>query len=146
MSSRSERVITEVPVLSTPAQIKSATETDFVGVLSRYSQLKAVEVRWVRGRPVVNFLEVDGDGEDSILTLQVSPFDQRVQTGWRSKTPNAKTRKYSYCPSEDLVTYDCHTWDVGLDKDGNLCRIEDPKAAKAAPKQSSKKRAGLPSA
>jgi len=140
------RVITEVPVLSTVASIKSAVAVDMVEVLTSYKKLDGVEVRWVKGRPVINFTEVDGDGEDSILVLQVSPFDQRIQTGWRSKSADSKG-KYSYCPSEDLVTYDVHTWDIGLDKSGSICRIEDPKSAKAEPKKaSSKKRAGLPSA
>jgi hypothetical protein len=145
MANRPERVITEVPVLNTTAQIKSATALDLVETLSAYKALKGVEVRWVRGRPVVNFTEIEGDGDDSILTLQFSPFDQRAQTGWRSRSPDSKG-KYSYCPSDELVTYDVHTWDIGLDKSGNLCRIEDPSQVKAKPKARKTSHAGLPSA
>lgn len=142
-----EREIVEVPVLETAAAIKSAKATDFFGVVDLYDKSGKLEKRWTRGRPVLNFPEIEGDGgKDTILTMQISPFDQRVQTGWRSKEPNSKG-KYEYCPAEDLVTYDCHVYDVGLTKSGELCRIADPSNTRAEPKAQRKgKRAGLPTA
>lgn len=142
---RFEREILEVPVLNSATALKKAKATDLVEVLDVYKNLKGIEVRWVRGRPVCNFLEVDGDGEDSILVLQVSPFDQRLQTGWRSRQPNSKG-KYTYCPADELVTYDCHTYDVGLDENGQLCRIEDPSQVKKSAPKKRTSHAGLPSA
>ena len=134
----------EVPTVDTASALKSLRASDLVEVLAEYKGLDNVEIRWVKSRPVINFLAVEGaGGKDTVLTMQFSPFDQKLQAGWRSEASNAKG-KFTYCPTDELVTYLVHTWDIGLNKDGNIVRIEDPDAKKATPK--SKKSVGLPTA
>ena len=130
-------------VKATAAALKSLMARNLVEVLGIYSNRDDVEIRWVKSRPVINFLEIEGGGKDSILTMQFSPFDQKLQSGWRSEKPNAKG-KFTYCPTDDLVTYEVHTWDIGINADGNIVRIEDPDAKK--PTASKSKKVGLPTA
>ena len=139
-----DRHFEEVPVVvATPANRKKVQAANLTRLLNVFDGRDGIEQRWVKARPVINFLEVEGDGKDSILTLQFSPFDQKLQMGWRSAKPNAKG-KFTYCPVSDLVTYNVHTWDIGLDESGNICRIEDPEGRKVTKPKA--KTAGLPSA
>lgn len=135
----------EVPVVvATEAALKKVQASNLTQLLNVFDGKDGIEQRWVKARPVINFLEVEGDGgKDTILTIQFSPFDQKLQMGWRSAEPNAKG-KFSYCPSDELVTYLVHTWDIGLDESGNICRIEDPKGKVVSKPKA--KRAGLPTA
>ena len=58
-----DRHFEEVPVvIGTPANLKKVQAQNLTQLLNVFDGKKGIEQRWVKARPVINFLEVEGDG------------------------------------------------------------------------------------